>query len=302
MEHAVLRARHRLHESPLFGEAGLCRMLDAHPRDEIHIHTMSGTSAAPEYRDADIGESSGAEVLEAVRRGKLWVSVLDMQEHHPACEELLADMYAELEATCPGFRSYADSRLMNLLISSPRAEVFYHADASLNMLWHLRGRKRLYVYPPWDERFLDAGQREMCLLGTLVDGPWRPELDAEASVFNMDPGDVVTWPQSTPHRVVNLEGLNVSLSTEHYTPDARRRKLVAGANWWLRNRWRIPARSLEIRGPAALAKRTAFRAARLARRLIDARAALVPEDPAPPITIRVDPSGPDGYIELSPRV
>jgi hypothetical protein len=113
----------------------------------------------------------------------------------------------------------------------------------------------------------------------------------------MQPGDAVTWPQSTPHRVVNLEGLNVSISSEHHTKISKRRQRVAAANWFLRHRFGFPARSLRTEGFESIAKRSIYLACRAAGKLIG-RDRLVPADPDVTATIRLDPNDPRGFVEI----
>jgi quercetin dioxygenase-like cupin family protein len=36
-------------------------------------------------------------------------------------------------------------------------------------------------------------------------------------VYQLEPGDVVSWPHNAPHRIENLDSLNVSLSTGFVT-------------------------------------------------------------------------------------
>jgi hypothetical protein len=43
----------------------------------------------------------------------------------------------------------------SLLISSPGAMVDYHANPGPNILWHVRGNKRVWIYPAGNQRFLD---------------------------------------------------------------------------------------------------------------------------------------------------
>jgi hypothetical protein len=296
VEQSIVSLRHELHNTRLFSDAALGKLIDNHPRDDLHVHTMSGTNEEPSYLDADIGSLTGEEVLEAVRRGKIWLSVVHVEAAHAEYAELLDTIYDELE-TQSRIRTVSGTRLANLLISSPTAEVFYHADAQPNVLWHIRGRKKLVVYPPWDGRFLSAENRELCLLGMLMDDVYRPEHEREAVTFDMSPGDAVTWPQSTPHRVVNVEGLNVSISSEHHTPASKRRQRVASANWLLRNRFGLATRSLQIDGIAAGAKCAAYFACRAAGKVLG-RHALVPQDPDPALTIRLDPRDPRGYVEI----
>jgi hypothetical protein len=70
------------------------------------------------------------------------------------------------------------------------------------------------------------------------------------------------WPQMAPHRVNNLEGLNVSLSTEHKNARAIRRINVYQANALLRRKLGWGYRSTRVEGVAAQAKQTLIRAHR----------------------------------------
>ncbi|MEO8464154.1 MAG: cupin-like domain-containing protein [Gammaproteobacteria bacterium] len=298
VEQNVLAFRHELQSSALFSDAALAKLIDEHPHEDLHVHTMSGTNESPNYLDADVGSLGGADVLAAIKRGRIWLSVVHVEEH-AAYRELLDRLYEELEAQS-SIRTGKRPRLANLLISSPTAEVFYHADAQPNVLWHIRGRKQLIVYPPWDARFMSAENRELCLLGMLMDDVYRPENERYATTFDMGPGDVVTWPQSTPHRVVNVEGLNVSISSEHHTAASKRRQRVAAANWFFRNRFGLPMRTLQGDGAVAALKRGAYLACKAVGRVFGG-GSLVPTDEDPTATIRLDPHDPRGYVEIAGR-
>lgn len=295
VERSILTFEHALHEAELFAGDALARLIDGHPREDIDIHHMSGSSQAPHYVDATLGPVAGEEAIAAIRRGKLCMSLGHIEQHRPYAE-LLDELYGRL-ARQSRLRRLRRSRLANLLISSPTAEVFYHADARHTALWPMRGEKRLLVHPPWDERCLSRENRELCLLGMLVDDVYRPEFDALATVIDMRPADAASWPHGTPHRVVNVSGLNVSLSSEHHTPASYRRRQVAAANWYFRNRFGLPTRSLDIDGPEALLKRAAFFGFRGAAKLLG-RGRLVPADPDVEPKLRADPLDPRGYTEL----
>lgn len=286
----VLLARHQLADWDLFSDAGLIRTFEAHPRETFQVWWMGRDKIEREWQQGDPGDLSGDQLLQAVRQGRLWFNILRVQDHHPAYRDLLNQIYDELEARCPGFRTLY--RSMNLLVSAADAMVFYHADSPLNMLWHLRGRKRVWVYPPGDPRFAPQEELERIYAQEVQeDLPYREEFDQHAEVFDLEPGDIVTWPQNTPHRIENLSGLNVSLSTEHYTPEARRRQNVYLANLYFRRRFGLPFRSTAIHGAWPFMKTNAFRVARKAR--------LLPIRPiAPPMTFRVDPSAPGAMVAL----
>jgi hypothetical protein len=66
--------------------------------------------------------------------------------------------------------------------------------------------------------------------------PYDPACDAEALIHDLKPGEMMTWEQNAPHRIVNHGMLNVSMSIEFMTPAAIWKANVLYANGLLR-RW-----------------------------------------------------------------
>ncbi|MEM9659341.1 MAG: cupin-like domain-containing protein, partial [Planctomycetota bacterium] len=183
-------------------------------------------------------------------------------------------------------------RTANLLISSPTAWVPYHVDMPVNMLWHIRGKKRVWVYPHFDKRFASSEVLEKVCSGEWSeDVPYDTSFDRYALIYDAEPGQLITWPQLTPHRVRNLEGLNVSLSTEHKNARARRRINVHTGNHLLRNRFGVVCREIAVDGAAAHGKQALARAFRLAGKFIGKQK----EQFVYPKTFVVDPEAPHGY-------
>jgi hypothetical protein len=290
MEHKVLKGRHALASKPEFSDEALIRLLDTHPREDVHVLTMTGDDNSRDWRRGDPGDLSGERLLEMLRKHCLWLNVLRVTQHNESFSALVDGLYDDLEEQCPGFE--ATARNAHLLISNPQARVFYHADVPLNILWHVRGRKRVYVYPPHDDHFISADFRESLYRGDIVeDVPYAPEFESHVTAYDLEPGDVVTWPQTTPHRVVNTDGLNVSLTTEYLTKEARRRIAVYLANNVLRRY--LPGRfeATAVEGAGALAKATTLR---LLRRTGIVRFNTTRE----PISFRLDPNAPDGMVAI----
>ena len=61
-----------------------------------------------------------------------------------------------------------------------------------------------------------------------------PEFDEHATVYDLQPGEMLHWPLNAPHRVSNNDCLNVSFTTEHTTVATRRSYVVNYANGILR--------------------------------------------------------------------
>lgn len=250
---APLTGRHNLHESPLFTDDALVALLDGYPRELLFAITMGSDPSREENRLAAHDGVSGKELLEAVKRGRLWLNVTRVNLVDARYRALLDELYGELAETVPGFRP--EHSQGTLLISSPGAMVYYHADGPPNVLWHIRGRKQVWVYPALDERFLARTDLEDIFSGVRHEYlPYRTDFDAHAACFDLAPGDFATWPQNAPHRVTNLDSFNVSLSSEYFTAQSRARARVYQANRFLRNRFGLRTLSTRENGASAFAK------------------------------------------------
>ncbi len=290
IEKGVLLARHRLAETGLFTDESLANIIDRHPDEHLTISTMGRDSNTFEWREGDRNGVPGDVLVHLVKQGHLWINCRQVMRHHPELCRMVHAIFDELEANAPGFR--AAERSANLLISSPDALVHYHIDTPLNMLWHLRGRKRVWVYPAFDFRFVPQHVVEQVCAGDLSeDVPYDARFDRYALVFDVEPGQLLAWPQMAPHRVTNLEGLNVSLSTEHKNATIKRRVNVHIANQLLRRKLGRWHHSTGVDGPAAHLKQTTARIHRKLTRLFGK----AKRPHTYPKSFRVDPTAPCGY-------
>jgi hypothetical protein len=287
MERTIFVAQHRLAQLEHFSDDRLVELLDRHPRGDLGINTMGDDPARrTDWQEGRAAGLGGAQLMQAARKGRIWLNVRRVMDHHPEYAELVRALYADLERTCPGLHTFNHSA--NLLISSPGAQVYYHLDCPANMLWHIRGRKRVWAYP------LEAGLvSDETIEGVLCgekseELDFRPEWDELAIAHNLEPGEMITWPQHTPHRVVNTEGLNVSLSTEHMTPAAVRRNNVYLANRHFRKLLGGAWRSTQVAGWRPALKEFALRVARR----IGPIAPPTPQGYKYPVTFEVDLDAP----------
>jgi hypothetical protein len=287
-----LLARHRLHEGPLFTREALLDLMDNYPRDRVQVFAMgTDVTRKDDWEPVEVGGGSGRELWEAIARGRLWFKLLHVNVVDRRYGDLLDEMYAEMAEQCGGFVPVRKSA--TLLISSPAALVYYHADAQPNLLWHVHGSKRVWVYPSGDRKLIDQDLMEDIFAGFAdEEAPYETRFDEKATVFEMHPGDVLSWPQNAPHRVMNQDGINVSLSTVHQTPESDRRVLIYCGNRLLRRGYRLPFRSVKESGIVAWCKRTAYRVLR--------RLGLVeiPAGRAYVARLRMDGSAPTGVCPI----
>jgi hypothetical protein len=289
-ERQPLRASHRAHETGWFTKEALIDLLGSYPRHRLQAFTM-GTDLArnrEDWQPVDTTGASGAELYAAMERGRIWFNVLQVHVVDRRFKELMDKLYEGLAMHSPGFETYG--RSATLIISSPGALVYYHADAQPNLLWQLMGTKRIWVYPSGDRTLIQQELMEDIFASYMDEEvPYQPTFDAKAQAFDLHPGEVLSWPQNSPHRVTNLEGVNVSLSTVHETEASDRRKLIYCANRLFRRSYHLPTRSTVEAGASAYLKRFVYRAFR--------KAGLVktPSRRAYLAKYRIDPLATNGY-------
>lgn len=288
-----LLLRHRLHQSDLFSDDKLARLIEATPRDRYHVNTTPHDETNPRaWREGDLGGLSGRQVLQSIYHGNIWVHLKRVQETDGAFAGLLDTIFEELHARVPGFKSY--KRSMSVLISSPRLNVAYHADVPGQSLWQVRGQKRVWIYPA-QAPYLPQTAIEKIVRKTAKDTDlvYQPSYDAGARILDLTPGMMATWPLNCPHRVVNADCVNVSFTTEHWTDELRAHYVVNYANALLRDLVGDRPLARSTSGPGYLA--------RLA--LAGAHKTLMPEPKqAKRMTIdfRVDPEAPEGFRTIAP--
>jgi hypothetical protein len=256
--HANLQFQHRLHERELASDAGLADILDRYPRDKLGIFTMGDDPVAWRTWRRGVAEGlSGAELVEAVKRGRIWLNLRAVNAHDAGYAELSDEIFADVEEGA-GQRTFR--RDVGLLISSPAVQVFYHLDVPLVMLWQLRGTKTVWLYPP-HAPYVDDPQLERIVLKESAEQfAYDPAWDAGAERVVLEPGRMVTWPQNAPHRIENGDMMNVSLSIEFMTTEAMMRANVLYANGMLRKTFGAKPEVQALPDPRAIAKLGAARA------------------------------------------
>ncbi len=239
---------HALHRHPLFSMAALAELVENYPRERYSLIEMGPQgSSRRSWREGDIGDLSGREVLEAIARGRIWINLMGVMAVDPRYRAVIQQMFDELGTNVPGFGSF--DRTMGILISSPKAQVYYHSDLAGQSLWQIHGRKRVYLYPA-AAPFLPAKELEdITLFGREVDMAYQPWFDDHALVHDLEPGQMLTWPLNAPHRVENHDCLNVSMTVEYWTDPIRRSLITNMGNAVLRHRFGIKPRSRATSGP-----------------------------------------------------
>ena len=253
-------AKHSYHDLPLFTDSAITALLQAYPRSNLQAHTMGDDRECfQDWKQININrKTTGSEILEAVRKGRMWINLTHIEQHNMVFRRLIGGMYDHLGEHCPQLRDPVSTHSA-LIISSPNAQVYYHLDAEPNMLWHIRGQKRIWMYPAMNMDLVPQEILENIYAGEIdEDLPYKKEFDELAVCHLLGPGDVASWPHNAPHRIENLD-LNVSLATSYATKDTYRRQYVQLANRYVLRGLGIRNRSMQENGMRAAMKRCTYR-------------------------------------------
>jgi hypothetical protein len=247
-----IRLAHGLHESPLFSTDRLAELIERYPRENYSLVQTGSKESRRLWREGEIGNLSGRQVMDAIAKGGLWLNLRNVSGVDGAYRSMLDGMFEEIAAKVPGFE--APKHQSGILISSPDAQVYYHADLPGQGLIQISGRKRVYLYPATAPFIRPEHLEDIALFDVEVDMPYADWYDAHAKVFDLGPGQMLNWPLNAPHRVENLGSVNISMTVSYVNDEIRRAEIVNLANGLLRHRFGYQPRTRNLRGPSYFAK------------------------------------------------
>jgi len=271
---------HTLVEQGFAEDEALAAVLDRYPADLFDINLYDyDAEGQVSLRTGARGRLSGAELLTAIQQGRLWVNLRNIEEGWPELWAAAMDEFRKVQANYPGMRAVTNAG--QLIISSPAAKVPYHFDPAGVVLFHMRGRKRVFVYPGDEAHLPERNMEQVVARQTTEELPYTRAFEGDAQVMDLEPGQALTWPIYAPHRVENLDRFCVSLSMDFQTWPSRMRNGALYTNAVLRSRGARP-RFTDGMGQGELAARWAAslalkRAGALKSKLADFKRDFEPE-------------------------
>jgi hypothetical protein len=259
----VVAARHQLARLPLFTDEALAQLLDRQDRANLDVCTMGRDPAErSSWRDVPVCRHlPGHHLIEAVHQTRLWVHARHALDTDSALKPVFSAMMDQLRHLNPGWaplRAYG-----GVVIASPGTQVFLHSDISETMMFQVRGRQRVLVYPPRDPWVSDRALEGVLLGEAGEDLPYDPSWDREAAEIDMERGSFAAWPLHAPHRISFGNELSVTLVLEVVTQESLMKNAVLHANGLMRRAGLNP-RSADTTGLGAAVKLAISRAAKTA--------------------------------------
>ncbi len=289
--HVPRHYNHNLHQHPLFSAESLGALIDRFPRSHYSLIQMGAQGGRRFWREGDLAGMKGQDVLKWIAAGRMWINLRTVQTVDPRYKDLLEGIYDQIASQTGTGSTFNLS--MGILVSSPMAQVYYHADMLGQTLWQIAGRKRVYVYPNHAPFLTQEQLEDIAFYEVEVDTPYQPWYDQHAQVFELAPGMMAHWPLNAPHRVENLDMLNISVTTEHMDAEILRSYRVTLANAVLRKTFGMRNLSPHSRGLAYRVKSAVQGLARRSSWLKTAR------KERRPIEFMLDPSVPGGVIDVA---
>ncbi len=247
---------HNFADNILFTDGQLALLIDLareHGPQHYTLGALNEDGYGDKWQNGVIGDMSGADVLQAIKNGRLWLQLQGLREMAPHYHSIAEEAFRQLKQANKDFSYH--NLTSNLLISSPAARVLCHLDCAEVILWHIRGRKRVYLYDMDKIEFCaDETIEKVILRESEEEIAYRREWDEVASIYDLEPGQAANWPHFWPHRVDNISDLNVSLQTEFYSKKGIREYGIRFANGLLRRRAGITPAPVKTTGLGALAK------------------------------------------------
>jgi len=246
---------HSLNAQGFAEDAWLADLLDRCPADLFDINLYEyDAEGQVSLRTGARGRLSGAELLEAIKAGRLWVNIRNAQAAAPDLWDAAMTEFARIQTSYPGMHAVTNAG--QLILSSPKARVPYHFDPAGVVLFHLRGRKRVFVYPGDEAHLPERCMEQVVARQTTEELPYVRAFEGDATVIDLEPGQALTWPLYAPHRVENLDRFCVSLSMDFQTWPSRWRNGALYTNAVLRSRGARP-RATDVMATPELAARWA---------------------------------------------
>jgi len=177
-------------------------------RNEVHHDFDAATTAHPTM-------STLAEVFDRLHEPGTSIQINRPEqdpEYAPLVEEILGEIRRHTDAVDPKMTYVA----AYFFVAGPRAVTPYHMDREMNFLLHVRGAKHLRLWDPEDRSIMSEHERE-ALFSSRVRPGYRPEFDAKAMHFDLQPGMGVHHPFIAPHSLRTGDDVSVSMAVTYRT-------------------------------------------------------------------------------------
>ncbi|HWU91356.1 MAG TPA: cupin-like domain-containing protein [Kofleriaceae bacterium] len=160
----------------------------------------------------DPGRRNLRRAIENLGTSQAFVQIMNVRsdpEYRALLDEILDGLLPHLPPR--------DRRLLNrdaaAFLASPGSTTPFHLDHEQNFLCHIRGKKTFYVWDHRDRSIVsEPALEEFFHQRRIRNLQYRPEMQAKAHMFQVEPGDTVYMPMGSPHAVSTGNEVTVTFS------------------------------------------------------------------------------------------
>lgn len=206
------------HDVPTYlsSDDALVHILNRYPTELLEISRYDfGENGKVTLTPGKRGRAGGETVLDAVKNGQLCITLKEIEKAHPGLWGEIHRAFSQLAPTIGVTR--ASKMTGQMILSSATARFPYHFDVANTAVFHLRGVRRVWVYPT-SETYLAQAEAEKAIMG-VSNGELTHIRTGENAAWRFDivPGEALALPLHAPHRVENDKGLCVSVVLSYET-------------------------------------------------------------------------------------
>jgi hypothetical protein len=228
---------HTLAEHPLFDIVSIVALSEFLSRGNDASRCLLYTDDAHLRQGWNRAARPGATVrdcLENIQDSHSWMMLKDVQTH-PAYCRIVDQFLAELEeVTRQSIRPNVTWMDAYMIVSSPGMLTPYHFDHESNFLLQIRGDKTVNLFDGADRSLLTEPEIEKYYIGDFDSARYQERAQAEAKVFQLEPGLGVHQPPLAPHWVRTGTRWSVSLAVLFFLRDYDQTAKVYQFNHYLR--------------------------------------------------------------------
>lgn len=247
--------RHRACDEPLLAREQLFELALRMPREDV-IHRLGRVRTDESFDEAHLRNPTGLTLEQTLARfDELGASLtLNFPEKDPHYRPLVEGVIDGLREALRPLGEQVTWFATYFFVSTPGSRTPYHMDRELNFLLQVRGRKKVRLWDPWDERVLSHEQVErlFALWGREPRPQWSAALDALSTDSVLEPGAGIHHPFIAPHVVETLDEPSISWAVTFRTRTSDRTTALAKVNHRLRQLGLRPGRPGEARLADAL--------------------------------------------------
>ncbi len=239
LDREPFKCHHTITDHPALSLANLQKVIPSLPQDQVFFSSGS-LNKSDDFDRAHIDKKSSfslEQTLQDLQKTDAYIMVRS-PEADPSFKDLFASMRSDVEALMQAQnlgRSAIDPMLY-LFIASPGSITPFHIDRYSTLLLQLKGTKKVYLYPAWDEKYCPAETLEGFMARKPVRPVYHESMASGAKGFDFGPGEVLHIPFVAPHHVENgKDSVSISLSIIFNTNESMLKQKALMMNHRLRN-------------------------------------------------------------------